>query len=662
MASKKKAARVAVSSKKKAKSAASASVRAAKNSAALMEKLKRFVRAKAEGYLEDPNVTSVGIGYKAVAGKKTKQLAIQFSVGSKVAPESLSAMGSRLIPSHIDVEGTSVPTDVIERSYKPSYEKVAVIQKDDRKARADTLQPGMSVGSVTTSAGTIGTFVRDRRDRRTVLLSNWHVLHGPNGKLGDDIVQPGKFDDNRVEQNKIGKLLRSHLAAAGDCAIASITGRQFKNEVLELGTAVGSIGDPELDDRVVKSGRTTGVTRGIVTRLEVNTRLDYSTTLSAVIGGFEIGPDPDHAAPDNEISRGGDSGSVWFAVGKDGKPTDVMLGLHFAGDADGTTAEFALACYAKSVMNKLEIEPIGPVTPQAVADDVSQLRHGFDKEFLRFAVNAPTFTRRRKDDLARLEDDEEIRYCHFSVWLSKERHYPTCVAWNIDGGQFKRVKRVGFRVDRRGDLEDYQLTNEVYRDNVLDRGHIARRADLCWGSPEEAKQGNYDSCYYSNIAPQHKAFNQSDDTSGDPDGGLWGRLENTIFDSEDPHDFRVSVMAGPVIGSGDRRFSQGNSVCFLPKEYWKVVAYVDDEDNKEKVFGFLLTQASLIDGLARPEGLDFDAWLWARITLRDLQDKTGVIFPQELLQREVGFVAPQALDGRALSLKPLYTREEYFAG
>ena len=32
----------------------------------------------------------------------------------------------------------------------------------------------------------------------------------------------GPHDDNRVEQNRLGKLVRSHLGAAGDCAIATI--------------------------------------------------------------------------------------------------------------------------------------------------------------------------------------------------------------------------------------------------------------------------------------------------------------------------------------------------------------------------------------------------------------------------------------------------------
>ncbi len=645
----------------------------------LITKLKSYVRANAESFLADPNITSVGIGYKSTGGKRTKQISLQFTVGEKVRPEALGALGTTPIPRTITVGGVEVPTDVLERSFSPAYKVVQAEAKDPRRERADTIRPGISVGSVRTTAGTLGAFVRDRTSGQIVILSNWHVLNGPDGQIGDDVVQPGQFDDNRVERNKIGKLIRSHLGPAGDCAIASVSGRTIANDILGINTTFSLLGEPDLDDRVVKSGRTTGVTYGVVTRVHVNTRINYGGGVQETIGGFEIGPDPDHPAANNEISRGGDSGSAWLAAGaaksasstkktkkaKTPKKTTapgVMLGLHFAGDNDeGGASEIALACYAKSVFNKLEIEPVGTIAQMAAsAEDADEFRTGFDTAFLPFAVPRPTFTKKRRADLADLSGSNEIKYCHFSVWLSQARRYPLCVAWNIDGAAFKRLNRVSFRTDRRGDLVDYQLTNDIYRDNVLDKGHIARRADLCWGSMEEAKQGNYDSFYYTNIAPQHEAFNQSDDRSADPDGGVWGRLENTVFDTEQPHDLKVSLMGGPVFSSRDKRFTQEGEECFLPREFWKVVAYVDDEDNKEKSFAFLLTQASLVSNLPQPQGLDFDDWVWARITFDDLEQKTGIRFPTALKSRESPFATQQALS-EGPAILPILRPEDYFA-
>ena len=160
------------------------------------------------------------------------------------------------------------------------------------------------------------------------------------------------------------------------------------------------------------------------------------------------------------------------------------------------------------------------------------------------------------------------------------------MAWNIDGSRFRSLPRTSFRTDRRGDLANYQLTDAIYKNNPIDKGHVARRADLCWGDTIEAELANYDSFYFSNITPQHEAFNQSENYDYDPKGGKWGRLENAVFDSERPHDLRVSLLGGPVFGSQDPTFEQGDEKCRIPKQFWKVVAYVDDQDNKEKVFGF----------------------------------------------------------------------------
>lgn len=651
-----KKANTAKSTKTKAKAEANP------KDAKLLDSLRSYIRAKGSQLMADPRVTSVGIGYTQAKDAATPELAIQFTVDVEAMPQGATLETAPAIPSSIEVNGVQVPTEVIPRTYKPTYTTVTVQNKDLRKVRADVLAPGMSVGNRFTSAGTIGAFVRDRTSGKVVLLSNWHVLQGSKAVIGADVVQPGRHDDNRVELNRMGTLLRSHLGAAGDCAIASVSGRSVSSGVLELGVPVAAIGDPQIGDAVVKSGRTTGVTHGKVVRVEVNTRLNYGDGVVATIGGFEIGVDPAKPAPDGEISRGGDSGSAWLAVNKNGKPTDVMLGLHFAGDADGTASEFALACCAESVMTALEVEPVGVVAIEAasLADGLVE-RSGFDRGFLTFSINAPKFIKSRKDDLATLDGNTEISYCHFSAWLSKKRKYPLCVAWNIDGGKFKHLKRTNFRVDRRGDLADHQLTNALYEFNPLDKGHVARRADLCWGETvEEARQGNYDSFYYTNIAPQHEAFNQSDNIADDPEGGVWGRLENTILDSENPHKLRISLMGGPVFGPKDRKFVQNDEETLLPDEYWKLIAFRDDTDDQEKVFAFLLTQKHLVEPLAVVEGLDLEPWLWARITLQDLEGKTGIRFGDALRQREVPFVAPQ-ISGDGPSLKIVTRPDEYFA-
>ncbi len=629
----------------------------------LFDRLKAYVRANASAYLEDPNVTSVGLGIKQSGGTPTGELSVQFTVRTKVVPQSLGALGSKELPKSIVIDGVTVPTDVLERSYSAKYTTATVRPKGDRRSRIDPVRPGTSIGGITTEGGTLGVFVRDRFTGRVVMLSNWHVLEGIKGKLNDEVVQPASFDDNRLRPNVVGRVLRSHVGPAGDCAIASLEARGYDNRILGLNVAPTEVGNPELDDRVVKSGRTTAVTFGRVVRLEVNTRITYGEGFVRVVGGFEIGPDDTNAPEDGEITRAGDSGAAWMAVDGNNKPIGVLLGINFAGNVDGAKSdEFALACYAESVFSKLELDLIPAAEPQGMAKNNNDaLRTGFDREFLSKPIEISGFSRSRSKDLARLNGEVEIRYCHFSVWLSMSRRYPAAVAWNIDGSRYWKLNRASFRVDRRGDLESYQLTNEIYVDNALDRGHVARRADLCWGDEDEARQANYDSFFFTNIAPQHEAFNQSDNTDIDPEGGLWGRLENTIFDSERPHKLRVSLVGGPVIGRADRRFEQNGEQCYVPRDFWKVVAFVDEEDGEKlKVFSFLLTQAKLIKGLARPQGLNFNEWVWARIRLTDLEAKTGVQFNDTLHANEVRFVVPQSLAEAGEFLLPLFDSTLYF--
>ena len=230
--------------------------------------------------------------------------------------------------------------------------------------------PGMSVSHPKGTAGTLGLIVYDRAGGSPCILSNWHVLHGSEGTLGDAVVQPGPYDDDRVALNQAGVLLRSHLGVAGDCAIARIEGRQVDPTVLDLHVKVTRLARPELGDLVVKSGRTTKVTHGVVRRVDVMAKLDYEGRGEVVIGAFEIGLPPDANAT-SEVSMGGDSGSAWLAT-EDGDSTDIMVGLHFAGEGANVADEHALACYAHAVFEKLEIALSADEAPAAVTRGYDQ--------------------------------------------------------------------------------------------------------------------------------------------------------------------------------------------------------------------------------------------------------------------------------------------------
>jgi endonuclease G len=215
--------------------------------------------------------------------------------------------------------------------------------------------PGISISHVDGTAGTIGAIVYDNDTGKPCVLSNWHVLQGSSGEINDQIVQPGPYDDSSIDDNVMGSLLRSHLGVAGDCALSTITGRGFKEEIFALHTTPKRVARVNIEDKVVKSGRTTGVTYGVVKRVEVTFKIDYPGMGEQLVGGFEIRPNPKKLPDDGEISRGGDSGSLWMIDNGDAA-SDIAAGLHFAGETDQSPeAEHAIACNIDAVLKKLNI-------------------------------------------------------------------------------------------------------------------------------------------------------------------------------------------------------------------------------------------------------------------------------------------------------------------
>ena len=327
----------------------------------------KLVRLKAQHYLDTKGVTSVGVGYRInkETGEETDELCVQFTVEEKASIESLEGKGLERLPdSIVDDAGNKVRVQVIERSFRPDVvllddppegEHVGGNIRRRRRSRQDPIQPGISVSHKDGTAGTLGAVVYDQRTGDPYILSNWHVLQGAGGKEGDPILQPGLFDGGSQARDSVGKLVRSHLGLAGDCAVSSIDERSFVTTILETDAVPPSvIGRAELGDKVIKSGRTTGVTRGIVKRVGIVAKITYPGVGSKKIGAFEILPDPLYPASDGEISKGGDSGSVWMIA--EGKNANVPVGLHFAGEIDPDPgAEHALACNIHSVMEKLDV-------------------------------------------------------------------------------------------------------------------------------------------------------------------------------------------------------------------------------------------------------------------------------------------------------------------
>lgn len=239
---------------------------------------------------------------------------------------------------------------------------------------------------------------------------------------------------------------------------------------------------------------------------------------------------------------------------------------------------------------------------------------GFAQDFLSFHIDLPKLGSANKQNAFIKNGSEVINYTHYSLALNKVRRFAIWVGWNIDGGTIFFLSRKGIPfVFDPGIPVEFQVGEKLYVGNRLDRGHIARRADLLWGNLSEARKANKDSFFFTNIAPHMDDFNQSGQ------GGLWGRLEDAVFDDADVEDLKVSLFGGPVFREDDREFRGVK----LPKEFWKVIAFVEGEKLKAK--GFLLTQN--LDPL---ELIDLDQFKVYQVALTEIERRCGLTFSTSL--------------------------------
>ncbi len=295
--------------------------------------------------LSKPNVTATGVGFKRTAGKKTGELCIVCSVENKIGKRNLAERDK--IPAAID----GIPTDV-----QPTGTIYALGRPTGRFRPAPG---GVSAGHVSVTAGTLGCLVK--RGGSIHILSNNHVLANSNmAGTGDIILQPATLDGGTVDNDQIARLTgfvpvifeqetgRSLLANTitgifnfiarisgsgtrlearkvntrknlADCAIAEpLNEVEVTGEILGLGTITG-IASGELDMEVKKSGRTTGLTTGIIEQTDATVRVNFGTGKTALFTDQLI------AGP---MSRGGDSGSVVLTS------HDEIVGLLFAGSTN----------------------------------------------------------------------------------------------------------------------------------------------------------------------------------------------------------------------------------------------------------------------------------------------------------------------------------------
>jgi endonuclease G len=250
------------------------------------------------------------------------------------------------------------------------------------------------------------------------------------------------------------------------------------------------------------------------------------------------------------------------------------------------------------------------VAPEAgpekvVLDRNYKNRRGYDASFLPgFALPLDKIVKPVRDVLAPLEDGEpqassgELRYQHFSVFVSTKRRLALLTATNIDGATYIDINReTGLpqegpegetwyddpRMDRAHYVgQRFYSANSTY----FDRGHLTRRTDPTWGTKTRAVRANADTFHRTNSTPQHWLFNQS--------LRFWQGIERHYLEFGATIDkSRITVLQGPVFGDGDPTYEDldGNAVK-VPLLFWKVVVRV--ENDAPRVTGFLASHQKLL--------------------------------------------------------------------
>jgi hypothetical protein len=302
----------------------------------------------------DDNVTAVDFGLPEHDGEiAADERAVRVHVRRKLPVEVLEAAGVPIVQREI----LDFQTDVLEGTYRPQLWWPSISawpQADPRMSRADPLCGGVSISdSRHYAAGTLGTKVVDRTTGAEMILSNWHVLVADwAGRPGQPILQPGRLDGG-TGVNIIAGLTRDAMASNLDAAVATLTGnRRIVNDQLGLGPISG-VGAATHGLGLVKSGRTSGITHGVVTGLSGVAQIAYAGIPRTIRHVITIDP-----LMGGEVSRPGDSGSIWLA-----DSDRQAVGLHFAG---GDAPERGLAIDIATVLDALDVElDTGTVTVPA---------------------------------------------------------------------------------------------------------------------------------------------------------------------------------------------------------------------------------------------------------------------------------------------------------
>jgi hypothetical protein len=303
-----------------------------------------------------PNVIAVGVGVianssssdgKPLVGIKVYVDKTKISTSSMMTIDVLQSLPHEIVPiSPIKVQRANIGGQNSWNDGRATFDytmRVRPTLLGGHFGRYDPLVGGVQIQPNANWVGALGGLLYDQSSGTPVAITNWHVAdNGSANPIGNPIYQPSWSD-----ANFIGTCSRAVLGQTPtgwvDSALVTLDSsrRRFSQQMAEIsGLSTIAADSARLEQRVVKSGRTTGVTTAKIDAVAVVVNVNYGPPVNVVTmrNQLMMRAAPELPNPGGQVSDGGDSGSLWLD-----RVSNRAIGLNFAGEVPGDKDDRAIA-------------------------------------------------------------------------------------------------------------------------------------------------------------------------------------------------------------------------------------------------------------------------------------------------------------------------------
>lgn len=243
--------------------------------------------------------------------------------------ESITKKVNKVIPRKI-IDNEEPTKKEVQQA---KLQNIRAVERDPFRTKLSKPNGGCSTASnrLENISGTIGLAFTLEKKKKIYFISNFHVLAGFKSILYDSVLHPSRPDTESVGPeefyNPIGTLYWYKICQTTDAAICEVNSENQISDGIRCDDSlkIKGIGKPKIGMRVIKCGRSSGLTKGII----------RSVQCSVLIEDFKISPKGRRVFKDQIltdcISIPGDSGSILLS--EKGEP----IGLLFAGDEENSS-------------------------------------------------------------------------------------------------------------------------------------------------------------------------------------------------------------------------------------------------------------------------------------------------------------------------------------